>query len=85
MKKNILMLPGDGIGPEIIAEARKIVLCINERTDLNLEITEREIGGSSYDIHKKPITAEVLSIAKKLMPFFWDQLVVQNGKLFPLT
>jgi|TARA_B100001750_G_scaffold247168_1_gene271996 3-isopropylmalate dehydrogenase len=65
MKKNILMLPGDGIGPEIIAEARKIVLCINERTDLNLEITEREIGGSSYDIHKKPITAEVLSIAKK--------------------
>ena len=65
MKKNILMLAGDGIGPEIMAEAKKIILQINSKTNCNLEMIEKEIGGASYDIHGTPITSSVLNEAKK--------------------
>ena len=63
MKKNILMLAGDGIGPEIMAEAKKIILQINSKTNCNLEMIEKEIGGASYDIHGTPITSSVLNEA----------------------
>ena len=41
------MLAGDGIGPEIMDEAKKIILQINSKTNCNLEMIEKEIGGAS--------------------------------------
>jgi 3-isopropylmalate dehydrogenase len=58
-KRKILLLPGDGIGPEVIKEVRKILEWLNKNKSLDFEIDEGLIGGISYDKHKNPITDEV--------------------------
>ena len=58
-KRKILLLPGDGIGPEVIAEVRKILEWLNKNKSLDFEIEEGLVGGVSYDKHKNPITDEV--------------------------
>ena len=57
--RKILLLPGDGIGPEVINEANKIILWFNKNKSLDFKIEEGLVGGASYDKHKKPITDEV--------------------------
>ena len=58
-KRKILLLPGDGIGPEVIAEVRKIIEWLNENRSLDFEIDEDLVGGAAYDKHGTPITDEV--------------------------
>ena len=58
-KRKILLLPGDGIGPEVIAEVKKIIEWFNKKKSLDFEMEENLIGGASYEKHKKPITDEV--------------------------
>ena len=58
-KRKILLLPGDGIGPEVISEARKILEWLNKNKSLDFAIDEALVGGASYDKHKNPITDEV--------------------------
>jgi len=58
-KRKILLLPGDGIGPEVVSEVKKIINWFNERKSLDFQIDEDLIGGASYEKHKNPITDEV--------------------------
>ena len=58
-KGKILLLPGDGIGPEVIAEVKKIIEWFNKKKSLDFETEEDLVGGASYEKHKKPITDEV--------------------------
>ena len=58
-KRKILLLPGDGIGPEVIREVKKIIEWFNKNKSLDFEIDEDLVGGSSYDKHGIPITDEV--------------------------
>ena len=58
-KRRILLLPEDGIGPEVIAEVRKIIEWLNKNRSLDFEIDEDLAGGCSYDKHGTPITDEV--------------------------
>ena len=58
-KRKILLLPGDGIGPEVIAEVKKIIVWFNKNKSLDFEIDEDLIGGSAYDKHGTPLTDEV--------------------------
>ena len=58
-KRKILLLPGDGIGPEVILEVKKILEWLNKNKSLDFEIEEGLVGGISYDKHKNPITDEV--------------------------
>ncbi len=58
-KRKILLLPGDGVGPEIVAEVKKIIEWFNEKKSLDFETEECLVGGASYEKHKKPITDEV--------------------------
>ncbi len=58
-KRKILLLPGDGIGPEVIAEVRKIIEWLNNNRSLDFEIDEDLVGGAAYDKHGTPITDEV--------------------------
>ena len=58
-KRKILLLPGDGIGPEVVTEVKKIIKWFNKNKSLDFEIEEDLIGGASYEKHKKPITEEV--------------------------
>ena len=59
-KRKILLLPGDGIGPEVIAEVKKIIQWFNKNKSLDFEIDEDLVGGAAYDKYKTPITDEVL-------------------------
>ena len=58
-KRKVLLLPGDGIGPEVIREVRKIIQWFNSKKSLDFEIDEELVGGCSYEKHKTPITDEV--------------------------
>ena len=57
--RKILLLPGDGIGPEVIREVRKIIEWFNKNKSLDFKIEEGLVGGASYEKHKNPITDEV--------------------------
>jgi 3-isopropylmalate dehydrogenase len=56
----LLLLPGDGIGPEVTAEARRVA----ERLDPDLVIETRPFGGSSYDELGTPLSEETLATAR---------------------
>ncbi|MGH6972674.1 MAG: isocitrate/isopropylmalate family dehydrogenase, partial [Caulobacteraceae bacterium] len=56
----LLLLPGDGIGPEVIAEVKRVA----ERLTNDLAIDERPFGGASYDAFGAPLTDETLAAAK---------------------
>ena len=58
-KRKILLLPGDGVGPEVVGEVKKIIKWFNEKKSLDFEIDEDLIGGASIDVNKIPITDEV--------------------------
>jgi 3-isopropylmalate dehydrogenase len=58
-KRKILLLPGDGIGPEVIGEVKKIINWFNDKKSLDFEIDEDLAGGCSYDKYGTPITDEV--------------------------
>ena len=58
-QKKIFLLPGDGIGPEVISEVRKIIEWLNVNRSLDFEIDEDLVGGAAYDKHGTPITDEV--------------------------
>ena len=59
-KKDILLLAGDGIGPEIMKEAKKIISWFNKNKKLEIEISEELAGGISYDENGTPLTDKVL-------------------------
>jgi 3-isopropylmalate dehydrogenase len=56
----LLLLPGDGIGPEVVAEVRRLA----ERVAPDLTLEERPFGGTSFDQFGVPLTEETLALAK---------------------
>ncbi len=64
-KRKILLLPGDGIGPEVIAEVKKIIEWFNSNKSLDFEIDQDLVGGSAYDKHGVPITDEAFYKAQE--------------------
>ena len=59
----LLVLPGDGIGQEVMNEALKISQCISELSGVNFVIEEDEIGGAAYDKYGTPLSDETLKKA----------------------
>ena len=57
--RKLLLLPGDGIGPEVVREVKKIIEWFNKNKSLDFKIEEGLVGGASYEKHKIPITDEV--------------------------
>jgi 3-isopropylmalate dehydrogenase len=57
--RKILLLPGDGIGPEVVREVKKILVWFNKNKSLDFSFEEELIGGASIDANKIPITDEV--------------------------
>ena len=62
--KTILLLPGDGIGPEIVNEARKILDWASNHGHIALTLEEGLIGGSAYDATGTPLPPETVTRAK---------------------
>ena len=63
MKKKLLILAGDGIGPEVMNEVKKIIVWFNKNKSSDFDITEELAGGISFDKHGTPITDKVMEIA----------------------
>ncbi|MEI6414669.1 MAG: 3-isopropylmalate dehydrogenase [Pseudomonadota bacterium] len=61
--KKILVLPGDGIGPEIMAEAIKILQVLKECHGLAVELIQGLVGGAAYDATGTPLPEETLRLA----------------------
>ncbi len=61
--KKVLMLPGDGIGPEVMRQVQRVMDWMAKKRNVNFEITEGLIGGASIDAHKNPLTDETLADA----------------------
>ena len=59
IKKKIFLLPGDGIGPEVVGETRKVIDWFNKKKSLDFKIDQDLIGGAAIDKHGVPITDEV--------------------------
>ncbi|WP_439133630.1 3-isopropylmalate dehydrogenase [Pseudomaricurvus sp.] len=64
MSKNVLIMEGDGIGPEIIAEARKVLEAVNDKDGLGLDFVEGMLGGRAYDKHGHPYPEETREKAR---------------------
>ncbi len=62
--RRILLLPGDGIGPEVTAEARRVMEAAADRFRLDLTFEEGRIGGSAFDECGVPLADEVLDRAR---------------------
>jgi 3-isopropylmalate dehydrogenase len=54
--KTLLLLPGDGIGPEVMAQAKRVLHWLQDKRRVSFEITEDLVGGASIDVHGVPIT-----------------------------
>nr|WP_020411758.1 3-isopropylmalate dehydrogenase [Microbulbifer variabilis] len=63
MTKKVMILPGDGIGPEIVEQAMAVLEVASGKFNLGLSFEQGLIGGSSIDAHGEPLTDEVLKAA----------------------
>jgi 3-isopropylmalate dehydrogenase len=61
--KNLLLLPGDGIGPEVMAQAKRVLNWLQTTNRARFEISEDLVGGASIDAHGIPITEAAIARA----------------------
>ncbi len=65
MSKKILILPGDGIGPEIVAEAVKVLACLRDDYGLDIVMDEALVGGAAIDATGVPLPEATLEQARE--------------------
>ena len=65
MSKSVLILPGDGIGPEIVTEAEKVLNALMQKHGLDLSTKHGLIGGSAIDETGLPLPEETLALGKQ--------------------
>ncbi|EAQ13923.1 3-isopropylmalate dehydrogenase [Maritimibacter alkaliphilus HTCC2654] len=63
---SLLILPGDGIGPEVMAEVRRIIDWYGEKRGLTFDVSEDLVGGSAYDKHGVPLADETMAKAQEV-------------------
>ena len=61
---NLLLLPGDGIGPEVMAEVKKLIAWMNAHGMGTFETEDGLCGGCAYDAHGVAVTDEIVAKAK---------------------
>ncbi|MGM0541950.1 MAG: 3-isopropylmalate dehydrogenase [Pseudomonadota bacterium] len=64
MTQQILVLPGDGIGPEITTEAVKVLEALKHSDNLDINMSEDLVGGAAYDVHGVPLSDEAMAKAQ---------------------
>lgn len=65
VSKKLMILAGDGIGPETMTEVKKVIAWINDHTELNIETEDGLIGGASYDEFGNPFDDSTLEKCRK--------------------
>lgn len=62
--RNVVFLPGDGIGPEVTNEAEKVLLAANDKFGLDITTNSAMVGGAAYDATGEPLPEETLAICR---------------------
>ncbi len=65
MSYNVLLLPGDGIGPELLSQVKKVSNFLEDKMDLKINYDEADIGGVAIDNHGNPLPQATIDKAKK--------------------
>ncbi len=65
MDAAIVLLPGDGIGPEVVAEARKVLDAVAARSGHHFDFAEHAIGGDAIDVHGDPLPEATLEACRR--------------------
>jgi 3-isopropylmalate dehydrogenase len=60
----LLLLPGDGIGPEVMAEVEKVIAFLADRGAVRFEVESGLVGGCAYDSHGKAISEDDMALAQ---------------------
>ena len=63
---SLLILPGDGIGPEVMAEVRRVIDWFGAKRGLVFDVSEDLVGGCAYDAHGTPLTDETMAKAQEV-------------------
>ncbi len=63
--KTLLILPGDGIGPEVMREVRRIIDWMDRRRTITFDVADDHVGGSAIDAYGVPITEATMQKAKQ--------------------
>ena len=82
MARSLLILPGDGVGPEVMREVRRVITWMDRCRGLRFDLSEDLVGGASIDQRGTPITEDTLAQAKAADAILfgsvggpkWDQL-----------
>jgi len=61
---SLLILPGDGIGPEVMVEVRKVIDWYGANRDLKFDVSEDLVGGAAYDAHGVPLHDDTMAKAQ---------------------
>ena len=61
---SLLILPGDGIGPEVMAEVRKVISWFDTARGLKIDVSEDLVGGAAYDAHGTPLHDDTMAKAQ---------------------
>jgi len=62
----LLILPGDGIGPEVMTEVRKIIDWYGAKRDMSFDVSEDLVGGAAYDAHGTPLHDDTMAKAQEV-------------------
>ena len=63
---SLLILAGDGIGPEVMAEVKKIISWMGDKRGIQFDVSEDLVGGSAYDAHGTPLTDATMAKAQEV-------------------
>lgn len=63
---SLLILPGDGIGPEVMTEVRKVIAWFGQARGMNFDISEDLVGGAAYDAHGTPLHDDAMAKAQEV-------------------
>ena len=75
--RSVLVLPGDGIGPEIMREVMRVMEFFDKKHIVSFEVTEGLVGGSAYDADGVPLSDATLAKAQAGRP--WEFNLTQKA------
>ena len=82
--KKLLILPGDGIGPEVMRQVRRTIDWLGKRRAVAFEVSEALVGGAAIDKEGLPVTdATMAKGAWRPMPCCWAPSAARNGTTCP--
>ncbi|XPE40767.1 isocitrate/isopropylmalate family dehydrogenase [Shigella flexneri] len=67
-KYHIAVLPGDGIGPEVMAQALKVLDAIRNRFNMRITTSHYDVGGAAIDNHGQPLPPATVEGCEQLIP-----------------